>query len=93
MMNKKNPLPGIPDQHHALQQLIRSYGLQIAYLRLLAKRGVLHPDGAQQETALLLDKMDCAAERLCQLRLAQQHACDPPGRAIDPSLIPDLQYI
>lgn len=81
------------DQHHALRQLIRSYALQIDYIMLLVRRGLLEPDGAQVEIDALREKMDFAAERFCQLWLTQQDNQQPHGRAIDPALIPDLQYI
>ena len=81
------------EQLHSLRQLIRSYALQMAYLQLLIDRQVLEPEGARAEIALVGKKMDRAVERLCQVQVAQRFDRDLPGRAIDPALIPDLQYI
>ncbi|MFN2135006.1 MAG: hypothetical protein ACK2UK_03575 [Candidatus Promineifilaceae bacterium] len=81
------------DQMHALRQLIRSYALQIEYLRLLIDRQVLEPEGARLEMALVNKKMSRAVERLCQHQWALRFDQEPPGWAIDPALIPDLQSI
>ena len=81
------------DQLHALRQLIRSYALQIEYIMLLVRYERLEPEGAQEEIDALRVKMDFAAERFCQLRLMEQSNWQPHGHAIDPVLIPDLQYI
>ena len=80
------------DRAHALRQLIRSYALQIEYINLLLRYGQFDPNGAEIEIALIGDKMDCATERLCQLRLSQNLSRQEGEFAINPALIPDLQY-
>lgn len=81
------------DQSFTLQQLVRSYALQIEYVQLLSRLGVLEQDAAQAEVEIVCEKMDYAAERLCQLRLEEKAEWLTNGRAINPILIPDLQYI
>lgn len=81
------------DLTFALQQLMRSYDFQIEYLRLLVSRGLLHADGAGEEIVLLQGKIDRAAERLVQLCLGAAQEPAAGDWAIDPALIPDLQYI
>ncbi len=81
------------DQPFALRQLIRSYALQIDYLQLLSRHGVVAQDAAQAEIEIIHEKMDYAAERFCQLRQAHEAQRPATGHAINPILIPDLQYI
>ena len=81
------------DQAFALRQLMRSYELQIDYLTLLARYEVLDLNGALREMRVIREKMDHAAERLWQLRVVEQGGQQLDYSAIDPSLIPDLQYI
>ena len=80
------------EQFFALRQLIRKYGLQIDYLKLLVSRDQVVPDEAQEAIEVMFTKMAHAAERLCQLRLEQQLGQPVEGRPIDPSLILDLHY-
>ena len=81
------------DQLFALQQLTRSYALQIEYLDLLVTYGMLAEEAARREIEVVRRKMDLAAERICQLRLMARSNGSVYEIAIHPKLIPDLQFI
>jgi hypothetical protein len=79
------------DLSFALEHLIRSYDLQIAYLHLLVKFGLLAADSAREEIAVFSGKMENAAESLYHLTAESDPAEN--GRAVNPALIHDLRHI